>query len=620
MANIIFLTVVLSWSAMFSCLFHKRIEECVALAMSVIIILVYASGLVTTFLPGLYLIYIITGCIIIYGIYTLFTKRNFAVFHNWLTPGLIAFLIFAIIFWWANRGKKFTGWDEFSHWGLVIKNMLLFDDFGNISGATTAFRGYPPASSLLAYIYSKIEPQGFEGYALRTMSLYMVSFLIPFFSKNTFKTISKNIFVFFICFLIPIALHKSAYEEIYVDILLGLQFGYILVTFIRDDDGLFKNLNLFTAIMALSLTKAAGVGLSWIIVLIMILTTFSNTSRRKADIKTIFTGISATLLGNYSWKFYLKVTGTSEAWNTSGINWDNIRLLFSPENPEYRKDTIQAFLSFIEYGTIGGSNIKLTYLVLSIIFSLVFLISMTKLPEEKVRHAIQVIKGAFLGLVIYTFSLLFLYLFTYSEYEAVNLASIQRYLSTYFTGLLVLACGLLLHHFSNKKYSIIIALCLAVNIVWLQPLMNLTFSAKAKITTTIDFRSPFRKINDFSKTIHPIGNKIYVVSQNDNNRNGYDYYISKYEFTPVPGDQPFGSWSLGKPFTDKDIWTRNYGLEEWQTLLWEGGYTYLYLHHIDKGFIDNYGVLFEDCEQMGDQTIFKIHWKSNGEMYFSKIY
>ena len=42
-------------------------------------------------------------------------------------PDLIAFAGALALLWWICQGRRFLGWDEFSHWGLALKGMLLED-------------------------------------------------------------------------------------------------------------------------------------------------------------------------------------------------------------------------------------------------------------------------------------------------------------------------------------------------------------------------------------------------------------------------------------------------------------------------------------------------------------
>ena len=39
-----------------------------------------------------------------------------------LTPGALAFLAMMAIVWFGHRGRLFTGWDDFTHWGLAVKS------------------------------------------------------------------------------------------------------------------------------------------------------------------------------------------------------------------------------------------------------------------------------------------------------------------------------------------------------------------------------------------------------------------------------------------------------------------------------------------------------------------
>ena len=47
------------------------------------------------------------------------------IIHNIITPGMIIFGILTIVMFVFERRRMLVEWDEFSHWGSVVKSMFL---------------------------------------------------------------------------------------------------------------------------------------------------------------------------------------------------------------------------------------------------------------------------------------------------------------------------------------------------------------------------------------------------------------------------------------------------------------------------------------------------------------
>ena len=47
-------------------------------------------------------------------------------------------------------------WDEFSHWGSVVKSMFLTNGLSVKEGSSLMFKSYPPAISIFEYFFQVI--------------------------------------------------------------------------------------------------------------------------------------------------------------------------------------------------------------------------------------------------------------------------------------------------------------------------------------------------------------------------------------------------------------------------------------------------------------------------------
>ena len=119
-------------------------------------------------------------------------------------------------------GRTFLSSDEFSHWGLAIKNFYYLNDFANLENATTSFKDYPPAASIWGWFSVKLWFRYAEGIIINAQDMLLVSLSIPCFSWIENKKDWKKWLIFsLIVILLPVT-YRNGYTAIYVDTLLGI--------------------------------------------------------------------------------------------------------------------------------------------------------------------------------------------------------------------------------------------------------------------------------------------------------------------------------------------------------------------------------------------------------------
>lgn len=308
-------------------------EETIALSIFSTIIVLYFCGLLFgTFTVGIWICFALSILFGIYAVMLLIKERGGVKYC--LTPGTVVFLVFFLYVWWLNRGRRFSIWDEFSHWGLVVKNMYIFDYFGNHPDSTVTFRGYPPATALWQYFVAKICGEFKEEYAYQAMGWLMSSLLLPVLKKFNWKRMISACFSVSILAMIPLVFNYLYPVSLLVDIILGLLLGYLLVSsYYEEKRDCFSILNASFAIMVLCLTKASGAFLGAVYVVIVII--YDIIAHKKIKEKEILVSwgihVLALLIGKFSWSIYLNISSTNPAWQTSSLNLANIMNLLEEE-------------------------------------------------------------------------------------------------------------------------------------------------------------------------------------------------------------------------------------------------------------------------------------------------
>jgi len=134
--------------------FGVRLQFCPIIIFSCIVSILQISGLLNILLQTTVFIFIIGICILLYYISSrqsclVFNRGNIDIGTIFV---LVAFCYFIVLY----RGAHLVSYDDFSHWGTVVKEMLAFNRLPNSQSAVITFKTYPLGSSLFLYYFCRI--------------------------------------------------------------------------------------------------------------------------------------------------------------------------------------------------------------------------------------------------------------------------------------------------------------------------------------------------------------------------------------------------------------------------------------------------------------------------------
>lgn len=615
---LIFLYIYTTASAL-SCLFKKRFEITLTPSIFLSILILYLQGLATRNL--LYGVYICIALAFVAFLFLIvYTKKHLEEFKAFcLTPGVLIYFILFAWLWYINRYRLFSSWDEFSHWGLVVKNMDLFNAFGNYKYSTVAFRGYPPAMALWQYFIGKLYGYYAEGHVYSAMGWLLISLPLITVRDMKWKDFGYAAFSIFILASLPLIFTRSYILYLYVDAALGIITAYILIfcfdyALKANNLDIFYYMALFVSLSVLCLTKASGSFLALLILLTVISAYCFADGRRIANKikiigKIILCGGLSFVVGKYSWSLYLKLTQTREAWNISNLTVRNFIDFAMKNGQEHQYTTAINFWKALYEKDFMSNLFKMTYITwICVLFALTLFVYFSISSEQKRKLKIYTV-GLWSGLIVYTLGLLLLYLFTYSVYESTHLASFVRYLATYFIIISLFFTSILLinNQFNTPKRKVLISFSMLCALLIFLPLWQialLTYKFNINAIKTQTQRQEFLGIMPYIEHLDYIKDKIYIISQNNN---GAHFWQLKYIITPIrTATSGTWGWSLGKPYYEGDIWTKDTSVEKWLDSLINEPCEYVYLHHIDDRFIENYGVAFAKQEDIASKSMYKV--------------
>lgn len=307
------------------------------------------------------------------------------------------------------------------------------------------------------------------------------------------------------------------------------------------------------------------------------------------------------------WKLELRMSGIHAAYQDP-IDLSILKELILGRNQTYRQEV---FLSYargylfdrgLEISHIGG---KVSFFLLTVITVTLLYVGLRLFNQKHNRPVSEnswICAAYLVTALAFTVGLWFVYVFQYTEYEAVNLASFERYHSTPIMAGLLAALVLFLYSEPEKtKAGLSLELGLLCVLLFLAPAANLwTLVGRETVINTRMMRKEYDAITEQIEKTVPQDSPIYFISQEDG---GTDRYIEKFNVRPRPVSS---DWSIGTPFFEGDMWTKEKTLEQWKQELTEG-YDYVAIYRPNDYFIETFGSLFADPSQIGENTLFSLN-------------
>ena len=519
-------------------------------------------------------------------------KKNF-------TKGFMAFITIYILVFIYDLNRTYSDWDEFMHWGVMLKEMLRLDKFYSIAESTQMMhKNYPPIMQLFELFYIKLSGGYSEAAAIKAMHLFEFLLFIPAISELSFKkkSIIKNIVMIVMLFFI--VLFNLLFWDVYhitntilIDQILGILIAYIVFFIITE-----KNLKTYFSLINLCLALSFLIMLKQIAIIFYALMLFAiifkyiienrkNTIINKDKIikliSIILLLVVIPLLFYFGWKLYVNSIGVPKYFSESKIDVGQLLdIIKGNSGEEYQKETANNFLNALINTSLSTSYLKINY-ILAIIIGLVLLFIIYKISKDKLykNNIIVLYITLLLGAIGYAFVLMNSYIFLFGSYEGPMLAAYERYTSTYV--ILIFSLDIMLYFWQmsridlkeeNKKIlisAIIVIVCLLVQngytLFYMKPAIKTYY-----LPTYKDSQYIISKTNETDK--------IFIITQYP--RMGELYQI-KYYANPREVNRDTENWPLDGQLNEKiknDLNNSNY----------------LYLYFINDKFIEAYKDMFVD--------------------------
>ena len=361
------------------------------------------------------------GLLFFYVVFALFRRFSFSFF---LSPGMVFFFIASAVFIPILWGVHYYHYDNFSHWGTVLFEMLYFNDFPTPE-TIVVFRDYAPGTTSFLYWFCSVVGQS-EDVALMGQALFSCAALSPLFFRVR-KVRSFRFFAYAVLSLVLVSLlvYDDGTLQVY-NLLVDALIGFLAVSawFLREsyrDRPLLAWAFMTPILTFLILVKSNAV------LLLVLFALFLFYDSRKASLPewkrwAFLIPFAGAGLWNYFWGCYREITyGT----DTDSYAFHGIVETFRERTPAFYVDLVKTFWDKI-------TDLSKIYVVFFVVLNLMVVgaLMLLRYRKKDCRYLFRTWLAANGLMVGYSLALLFMYGFIMAVGEAQVLAAFERYMMT----------------------------------------------------------------------------------------------------------------------------------------------------------------------------------------------
>lgn len=619
---------ILGGALLLSIIFKERLEYTIPTFLLLTIVILYISGLVFNLTVGFILLIIISLFGIGWTIYQLLCKKTREnAFGLLFSTPLIIFTILCGFIFVVNINRQFQAWDDFSHWGVMLRETLRLNDFHNqVGSALIVHRNYPPAVTLFQYYFSRLAGGFSEQDAFRALQLLTLSLMLPAFTRAKCKVVLGCAFI--VMLFLPDALGISTYANIYTDTILGVLLGYALFLIIaKMSMSVFYFLNLFLVSITMVLTKQMGLFLVLFpIALVLLIFIHERFVKKRAEecnqreslfqILSIGIILLGAISGQLTWAARLNYVNVSGGqFSIVDILRNTVELLRGNRSTHHlivMQNYVEAFFTR-PIITFFNFTFFAVFIFLTCVTILLYIHS-GKNGEKNRLLPFAILTP--LGIAMYAVLMMLLYMVGFSEFEGVALASYNRYMSTIVIGFGV-AFFLV---FMNQPIKIDSDRTISVKkaILFMGIFFTLAISGETYQQVLVTGLVPRGSLEQEFKAQHAIlfdtvdleEDRVYLIMQGSI---GFDFWRTRFYANPLQTNANF-TWSIGSRAFEGDIWTSEINYEEWSEILLNHGFDYVYLVEVNDNFKEEFGGLFYNQEDIQNNVLMRVTEKDGTVM------
>ena len=597
----------------------KRFEESIALTTGGMILFMYVLGIVGLLKVSVYLILGATAALLILSFIKILKSKDFLKsIAPFFTPVALAFLLFYLFLLYAHYERLLHEYDEFTHWGDVVKAMAYIDDFSTSPLSHSYFQNYVPGMAIFQYLFEKLA-MIFPGGIFVDWRLYfayhLLTFLLPFFTVRKWRWFLPAFLLILFTALTPVFFDPESLSSIYVDGFLGLLAGAGFATlFLKKSSG-WKTAHILVICALLVLVKDVGLLFAVTLALAFLISEMPQIreNRKKFLILAGLT-VAAVALPKILWEISIRVNHITFMKFRRPIKLDVLFRVITGQQAGYEAEVGAASINRLLTGVVGFHGpieIKMIYPVLAAILIAVlmlFLFLWKKQDPEAHRQHRAAVWGALATFVLYCLGMPLLYMF---KLNSDTLVSFDRYMGIVLTCLIVLIFLLAAAWLQERPKWMIagVGACVLIGAMTLNPVIMGKYLNRESIG---DQYYVLGRFDTFVREMNEIAGgeekHVWIIAQESD---GSEFWPLRYGIRPANGEINVG-FSISdhtQSLYPGDIWTIIIPAEEWREKLKD--YDYVMIWEADDIIREDYAALFANPADIDNRTIFAVNHETD---------
>lgn len=516
------------------------------------------------------------------------------------THSLAAIVGILLIVVFMNQQRFYYQWDEFSHWGMMIKEMMRLNQLYTVDASHLVnHRDYPPMIQLFQYLWLKLAGYYHEPLVYQSLQLLGLSLFIPAISTPK----RRGFRVIFIVFsLLLMVIYQGVFDledakffmTVYLDPILGLLFAFQVYLALIHETSFWNKWSWILAGSFLLLTKEMGLVFYGFASILLVYNSWKQQTL-KSTLKTLI----IPLLLYFTWPIYFSQFKYVGQFDVNTVHLGQFfEIILGKGGLDWQINAYHNFLRALTSMPILTTPIKLNYIQMSFVMLSLFLIISNFIPK-KMRWDFRVI-GILLFIFSYVYALvlLVLYCFSFGPYEGPNLASMLRYTSTYWYAMESILI-MVVYHYSEGRLRHTFSLA-ALSLVFIMFFYTPNSLERIKPDTTYDnFESYFSVDTQVLRTMTNENDSIYFIAQDQsaNILNIFRYLVNDRVFNA-------NGFDLGTKTSEDEVWKTDLTSNQFVDTL--KNYDYVYIYHMNDEFYERYYLLFPLNFYVRDHQLIKI--------------
>lgn len=602
----------------------KRFEETITLTTGGMILFMYVLGIVGLLKASVYLILGATAILLILSAYPVFRqgKHFLKPLTSFFTPAALAFFLIYLFLLYVHYDRLLHEYDEFTHWGDVVKAMCYIDAFATSPLSHSIFQNYVPGMAIFQYLFEKLA-MIFPGGIFVDWRLYFayhlltVIFLLPFFTIRKWRWFIPTFLIILFTAVTPAFFDTQSLTSIYVDGFLGLLAGGGFAAMFLQKSSNWKAAHILVICALLVLVKDVGMLFAVTLAAAFLIAEWPphRENRKKTLIITGLT-VAAVALPKILWEISIRVNRATSMKFRQGIDLGTLfRVITGQETTGYAAEIGSVTVSRLLTGVVGFHGpieVKLSYPILTAILIALLIVAWLfwnrREPEGKSRHRAAAV-GVMVTFALYCIGMPLLYMFLLSSDK--TLVSFDRYMGIVLTCLMVMICLLAAAWMQKSpKWMIVgVGACVLIGAMTLNPAILGKYLNRESVSDQYYVQGRFDTfVREMNEITGGEEKHVWIIAQESV---GTEFWPLRYGIRPANGEINVG-FSISdhtQSLYPGDIWTIIIPAEEWHEKLKD--YDYVMIWEADDIFREDYAALFANPADIDNRTIFAVNHETD---------